>query len=366
MGRNILHILLGVYKEEIGQAFVSYTRVLTQLGEVTCAVGEDVVDAVSERLALTLTAQQLYVLGCGCFPSQVSIAIELRRIITSRNINIIIAHESPSFRMAKLAVLGKKIKIILVRHTDYQSVFSALLSGLSADVVIGTHRGVVSKISKFNNRSYCIYNPVQICENASFKIWNHKQVKSIGENPTVNIGFFGKPGHDGGIHVLIKAVGLLMRGERLNCKLVVHESGKHLHTFINMAKMHNLHNAYVLHHNAHDKYQFFNQVHILCVPMIKDGFNSVILEAMSQKVPVLASDVSGVRDIIKDGETGFLFSPRNFHELANKIEAIISNVHDVGEVVDNAHDKCSTKYSIAYLTSELQRIINLNWGIKKV
>ena len=48
----------------------------------------------------------------------------------------------------------------------------------------------------------------------------------------------------------------------------------------------------------------------------------VIPEAFSACVPVLASDLPGIREILKDGQTGFLFPPGNAGALANRIREI--------------------------------------------
>lgn len=47
---------------------------------------------------------------------------------------------------------------------------------------------------------------------------------------------------------------------------------------------------------------------ILCLPSKFEGMPNVVLEAYTMGVPVVASDVGDVKEIIVDGETGFVFS----------------------------------------------------------
>ena len=49
------------------------------------------------------------------------------------------------------------------------------------------------------------------------------------------------------------------------------------------------------------------------------------LESMAQFKPVIASDIGGHRELINDGETGFLFPADNASELASKIIEVIDN-----------------------------------------
>lgn len=51
----------------------------------------------------------------------------------------------------------------------------------------------------------------------------------------------------------------------------------------------------------------------------RDGIPNVILEALLHRVPVVASDVSGIPEIIQEGITGLLVPPRDVHALADAI-----------------------------------------------
>lgn len=54
-----------------------------------------------------------------------------------------------------------------------------------------------------------------------------------------------------------------------------------------------------------------------------EAFPRSILEAMRAGLPVLASDVGGVRESLMDGETGFLVKPGDAADLALKLEHLI-------------------------------------------
>jgi glycosyltransferase involved in cell wall biosynthesis len=65
---------------------------------------------------------------------------------------------------------------------------------------------------------------------------------------------------------------------------------------------------------------------LLVVPSmpLAEATTRVIPEAYSAGVPVLASDLPGIREILKDGETGFLFPAGKTGALANRIREIMS------------------------------------------
>ena len=57
--------------------------------------------------------------------------------------------------------------------------------------------------------------------------------------------------------------------------------------------------------DAHELYRAFD---VLALSSLYEGLPYVLLEAMAQGVPIVATDVLGTNDVVVDGETG-LFSP---------------------------------------------------------
>ena len=65
---------------------------------------------------------------------------------------------------------------------------------------------------------------------------------------------------------------------------------------------------------------------ICVVPSVwEEPFGIVAVEAMAAGRPVCASAVGGLREIVRDGVTGFLFGPRNTAELAAKLDALLDD-----------------------------------------
>jgi len=56
-----------------------------------------------------------------------------------------------------------------------------------------------------------------------------------------------------------------------------------------------------------------------------EGFPLSILEAMRAGLPVVASDVGGVREAVMEGETGFLVPRRDGEALRARLRQLITN-----------------------------------------
>jgi len=54
-----------------------------------------------------------------------------------------------------------------------------------------------------------------------------------------------------------------------------------------------------------------------------DALPTVLLEAMASGVPVVSSAISGVPEIVVDGETGFLVAPGDASAVADAIEQVL-------------------------------------------
>lgn len=64
---------------------------------------------------------------------------------------------------------------------------------------------------------------------------------------------------------------------------------------------------------------------VLILPSIWEGLPYVLLEAMAMGVPVIASDIPGVREVVMDNDTGLLFPTGDIRALSQKIISILSD-----------------------------------------
>jgi len=67
------------------------------------------------------------------------------------------------------------------------------------------------------------------------------------------------------------------------------------------------------------------QIDIFVYPSWHEGFGRSIMEALAMEKAVVATRVGGIPDLIKDNENGFLVSPHNPQELAQKIKTLMEN-----------------------------------------
>ncbi|HIQ22713.1 MAG TPA: glycosyltransferase [Planctomycetes bacterium] len=70
-------------------------------------------------------------------------------------------------------------------------------------------------------------------------------------------------------------------------------------------------------------FRLYREADIFVLPSLSEGIPKTLLEAMASGLPIVATRVGGVPDVVKDGKTGLLVAPRSPGELAEAIERII-------------------------------------------
>jgi len=69
---------------------------------------------------------------------------------------------------------------------------------------------------------------------------------------------------------------------------------------------------------------FFQSIDVFCLPTLREGLPSVVLEAAACHVPTVAWRVTGLEDAVTDGETGFLCA---YGDLESMIQNITTLLH---------------------------------------
>jgi glycosyltransferase involved in cell wall biosynthesis len=90
-------------------------------------------------------------------------------------------------------------------------------------------------------------------------------------------------------------------------------------------------------------------------PVRWEGFGLALLEAMLASLPVVATNVSSIPEIVVDGETGLLVPPEDSTALAHAITLVLADQSDYGV---RGRERALTEFSVERMTDRTLRVYN--------
>jgi len=83
----------------------------------------------------------------------------------------------------------------------------------------------------------------------------------------------------------------------------------------------------------------YRDADIFVFPTLKEGFGMVLIEAMSFGLPIIASNVGGITDIIEDGVNGVLIEPASADAIASALTRMMTDKGYSATLGKNAFNK---------------------------
>ncbi len=105
--------------------------------------------------------------------------------------------------------------------------------------------------------------------------------------------------------------------------------------------------------NRRDIPELLSKTDVLVLSTItQESFGRVIVEAQAAGVPVVATKVGGVVEIIDHEKTGLLVLPRHPEEMANAVVRLLEDKILTAELVHNAKQKILSNYTLEHMASQ--------------
>lgn len=180
--------------------------------------------------------------------------------------------------------------------------------------------------------------------------------KRKSQNDKKYILFAGSMDREKGLFDLVDC-GRYICSERSDISFILAGSGRDLNKLKRKARKAGL----------QDRFKFLGQVEkdqlvklyqnatLFVLPSYHEGLPTVLLEAMSCGLPVIATDVRGNRDVISDGENGILVPQRAPKKLAEAIRNLLDDEKTKKTLSENARKTIEEKYTWDAVSSKFLR-----------
>lgn len=244
--------------------------------------------------------------------------IELIKII--RGYDVINVHSSYCLLRVLVASLFSRSKIVYTRHNErvhvsnkWKFIYKLAYFRLTKMIFVAEKARVnyLKHYPHFSSKSVTVLNgvlPITKQKTASLKRRlgivgrfvplkaQHILIEAISNIPNpsnIMLSFFG--------------VGELMEKNKQLCK-----------TLIPSVEV-------IFHGMEPDRDNIFQQIDVLIVTSETEGLSLAVLEAMASETPIIASNVGGNPELIKDGHNGFLYEFGDSIALANHIKSLVAD-----------------------------------------
>lgn len=156
-------------------------------------------------------------------------------------------------------------------------------------------------------------------------------IRKFGLEDKISIGFIGSFYKFEGLSTIIKAMPEIL-AKRKNAVLFLVGSGEQEQSLKELAGQMGLNNSVIftgqVPHN--EILDYYSIIDILVYPREKSRLTDIVtplkpLEAMAMEKPVIGSDVGGIKELVRDGESGLLFKADDIRDLADKCLRLMEN-----------------------------------------
>ncbi|MDD5291133.1 MAG: glycosyltransferase family 4 protein [Patescibacteria group bacterium] len=272
--------------------------------------------------------------------------------------------------LAKI-LFGKKFKLIIHFHMD--------VAGLSFFAKILSLPTRIIKNSLFRKADIITYASLDYVKNSDIaKIYKRYPAKfkeipfgvdtnkftpatTPKNNNIKNILFVGaldKAHYFKGVNILLKAIS---RFQISDFRFQIAGDGDLKQSYIAQAKKLNISDKvkFLGKVSGDELPKIYQQADLFVLPSINknEAFGLVLLEAMASGVPVIASDLPGVRTVFASGKQGLLVKPGDAEDLKNKIEKILSNEEKRKIMGREARALALEKYSWQEVSKKLNETV---------
>jgi glycosyltransferase involved in cell wall biosynthesis len=85
---------------------------------------------------------------------------------------------------------------------------------------------------------------------------------------------------------------------------------------------------------------------VLVLPSFAEGVPIVLMEAMASRIPVIASRVAGVPELVEDGVSGYLIPPGDVSALTARLESLVADPELCARMGEAGRRKVETEFDV--------------------
>jgi glycosyltransferase involved in cell wall biosynthesis len=101
---------------------------------------------------------------------------------------------------------------------------------------------------------------------------------------------------------------------------------------------------------------FNSGMDVICLTSDNEGTPVSLIEAQASNVPVISTNVGGVKDIVLEGKTGYIVEKGNLNDYAEKLGILIKNKELRQEFSNNGWEFVKDKFHYTRLVEDIETL----------
>lgn len=248
----------------------------------------------------------------------------LKEIIKEENITIIHSHHRMAAMYTNLIADKNIIKIANAHNTFYDKKLLTKLAYRNTKVIaVGNQvkKNLIEYFDLDNNQVSVIHNAIKPFED---KIIIDKNIKKAKDKGNAIIGNIGRLSEQKGMEYFIKAASIIVK-QYSNVKFFIVGTGEDEEKLKRLSEYLDLDKYIIFMGYRSDIQNLISQIDFVVLSSLWEGLPLTPIEAFSVGKTIVATDVDGTVEIVKDKVNGLLVPPRDVEKLAQAMVKLINN-----------------------------------------
>ncbi|MEJ2247473.1 MAG: glycosyltransferase family 4 protein [Acidobacteriota bacterium] len=159
------------------------------------------------------------------------------------------------------------------------------------------------------------------------------------------VGTVSSLSHEKGLNYLIEAVSLIphMKGR---VRFVIVGEGNCRMELEELVRKKELEDSIQLLGFRADIQTLMKDFDLFVLPSLSEGLSSAIMEAMASSLPVIASKVGGIPELVQNGDNGLLVHPADPESLAQAIVQLVENPETLRQMGIRGRERMEEKFTL--------------------
>ena len=158
-----------------------------------------------------------------------------------------------------------------------------------------------------------------------------------------------------GYHYLIETIRLLCR-DIANIQLLLVGDGSERKTLESQAEREGLSSYIKFIGLRRDIPEILSCADVFLLSSLNEGFGLVLVEAMAMSLPIVATRVGGIPEVVEDGKTGILVAPGNPQAMADAVERIYHNRQWGRELGWAGYEKARNTFDVRVVAEKYEQL----------